>query len=213
MKRPRKTPRTASEYKLTSDAARAELTALVMNNAGLDEIVACFGKYGITISTMSASRVFDRVQAAADRLLKRNASLEVIRKDADKRGITLTQAALEQGAIAVGDIIDGSAAPETEEGQKLLLDGVSVLTGVRIAELRDAEGKGRMAVKKAEIAISREKLEIETCKKFLEWFKDARAKQIAESNATNSEKIAALRQTYFADVEAFEKSGKLKLPK
>ena len=33
-----------------------------------------------------------------------------------------------------------------------------------------------------------------------------------EQTAPQSEKIAALRQTYFADVDALEKSGEVKLP-
>ena len=51
-----------------------------------------------------------------------------------------------------------------------------------------------------------------TCQKFLEWFKDQKAREIAESNLSNSDKIAQLRQTYFADIEEFEKTDTTEIP-
>lgn len=61
-------------------------------------------------------------------------------------------------------------------------------------------------------ALAHQKFEVEVCEKFLAWFHDAKAKAIAESQATNSDKIAALRQAYYADVDALEKSGEVQLP-
>lgn len=50
------------------------------------------------------------------------------------------------------------------------------------------------------------------CEKFLAWYQDKRAREIAESSAPNEEKIRRLRSEYFADVDALEKSGKVVLP-
>lgn len=58
----------------------------------------------------------------------------------------------------------------------------------------------------------REKFETETCKKFLLWFKDAKAREIADSGLSNAQKIAALRAEYFKDVDALEASGGVQLP-
>jgi hypothetical protein len=63
------------------------------------------------------------------------------------------------------------------------------------------------------IGLERDKIEVLTCEKFLVWFKDQRAREIAESNISTPDKIKALRQTYFADVEELEKSGEVELPK
>lgn len=70
--------------------------------------------------------------------------------------------------------------------------------------------KGELELKKLELA--QERFQVECCEKFLAWFKDAKAKEIAESSLGNSEKIAALRQEYFKDVDALQQSGTVKLP-
>lgn len=64
----------------------------------------------------------------------------------------------------------------------------------------------------ARLRLDAEKLQIETCEKFLAWYHDAKARDIADSAASNAEKIAALRKTFFADVDAMEASGKVNLP-
>lgn len=62
------------------------------------------------------------------------------------------------------------------------------------------------------LQLGREKFQRETCELFLKWFADKTAKEIAEANIPNSEKIAALRKTFFADVDDLEKSGEVQLP-
>jgi hypothetical protein len=78
---------------------------------------------------------------------------------------------------------------------------------------RLANAFSRLALGGAAAELAREKLETTTCEKFLVWFKDEKARSIAESNATNTDKIAALRKTYFADVDQLEESGEVNLPK
>ena len=63
------------------------------------------------------------------------------------------------------------------------------------------------------LAIQRKKFEIQSCELFLKWFADARAREIANSQASNSEKIEALRKTYFADVDDLAATGTVEMPK
>jgi len=58
----------------------------------------------------------------------------------------------------------------------------------------------------------RDKFETETCKKFLLWFRQEKAREIADSGLSNADKIAALRAEYFRDVDTMEASGEVKLP-
>ena len=90
-----------------------------------------------------------------------------------------------------------------------------------IAALKNAvtaADRAKVDAQRAKIAadqagLSREKFQRDTCELFLRWFKDERARQIASSNATNAEKIEALRAAYFADVDALDRSGEVELPK
>jgi hypothetical protein len=66
-------------------------------------------------------------------------------------------------------------------------------------KLRDQELKAR------ELALKEEALQVSTCEAFIRWHKDQRAREIADGKGSNAEKIAALRQRMFADVEAAAK--------
>lgn len=70
----------------------------------------------------------------------------------------------------------------------------------------------KLDVKRGSLNLDRQKFAQETCELFLKWYSDQTARAIAESNASNADKIAQLRQTYFADVDALQKSGKVQLP-
>lgn len=111
---------------------------------------------------------------------------------------------------------------------KLICDVAGAFTDVEpvaaaraIAALRNAvtqSERARVDAKRADIAesqarLSRDKFQRDTCELFLRWFKDERARQIADSNATNADKIAALRDAFFADVDALDASGEVELPK
>jgi hypothetical protein len=60
-------------------------------------------------------------------------------------------------------------------------------------------------LKERDLGLKQEALEVKTCEAFLRWHKDQRVREIAEGKGTNAEKIAALRQAMFADVEAAAK--------
>ena len=67
-------------------------------------------------------------------------------------------------------------------------------------------------IDRAQLALDRDRFEVLLCEKFLAWFKDGKAREIAESQASNGEKIKALRKAFLADVDELEKSGKVVLP-
>jgi hypothetical protein len=145
----------AAEHKLPPQA-RDELAALVTANAPLKTIQALFDRHGVDLSLQGAARAHHRVKAAADRLLARSATLHALRKLAEKQGITLTGAALEQATVAVGDLLDASVDPGSEEGQQLLLKGLTALTGARSVEIQ-AE---RVGVAKGALSVAERKLKL-----------------------------------------------------
>lgn len=125
----------AVENKLTV-VERDELAAIIAANAPLKEIVGWFESHGFELSIPGAARVHKRLTAAQQRLATRAATIKAMRDVAAKHGITLTEAALDTATSAVGDLLDAQIAPETEEGQQLLLKALTGLTGARSVEVR-----------------------------------------------------------------------------
>ncbi len=137
-------------------AGLAELEALVARNALLKDIVALFASYGIKIPAKTASKAHHRLTAAQQRLANRAATIKAMRDVAARSGITLTEAALDTATNAVGDLLDAQIAPETEEGQQLLLKALTGLTGARSVEV-SAE---RVGVAKGALAVAERKLQL-----------------------------------------------------
>jgi hypothetical protein len=73
--------------------------------------------------------------------------------------------------------------------------------------------KGNFALKRERLKLDREKFELEFCEKILDQALRDAAEKIASSGLTQAAKIAAMRKAAFADVDALQASGKLKLPK
>ena len=194
------------------EAGRAELAGLVAVNAPLKDIVALFASYNITIPAKTAAAAHHRMTAAQQRLATRAATIKAMREVAARSGITLTEAALDTATSAVGDLLDAQIAPDTEEGQQLLLKALSGLTGARNVEVSAA--RVSQQGEKLKLDAAAQKLQEEKfCVLLLDRAVLAKAREIADSNAPRAEKIAALRQAYFADVDELEKSGKVVLPK
>lgn len=78
-------------------------------------------------------------------------------------------------------------------------------------KLRQAEKKIQIA--EAKLALDREKMEIATAEKLLDESIRAQALAIETANTPRAEKIAKLRQLYFADVDQLQASGEVVLPK
>lgn len=138
------------------EAGRAELAGLVAVNAPLKDIVALFASYNITIPAKTGAAVHHRLTAAQQRLATRAATIKAMREVAARSGITLTEAALDTATSAVGDLLDAQIAPDTEEGQQLLLKALSGLTGARSVEVSAA----RVGVAKGALAVAEKKLQI-----------------------------------------------------
>jgi hypothetical protein len=111
-------------------------------------------------------------------------------------------------SILAGRLFTIMPGAATEDVAKLV-EAVNAVTKAERLELQRRQVSQRDEV----IALDREKFETDLCEKFLEWFKDAKAREIAESPASKAEQIAALRAAYFKDVDEMEASGAVELPK
>ena len=135
---------------------------------------------------MGAARAHHRLATAADRLLQKSAALKVLRENAAKQGITLTGAALEQAVLAVGDLLDASVDPTSEEGQQLLLKGLTGLTGARSVEFEAV----RVGVAKGVLGVAERRL------KLLE-DRETKAKAIVgDKQLTDAEKSARMKEVF-----------------
>jgi hypothetical protein len=77
---------------------------------------------------------------------------------------------------------------------------------------KDVKNIFSLVLKARDQQFDREKFAVATCDLFLKWSKDQKAREIAAAPISNAEKIAQLRQTFFADVDALQESGSIKLP-
>lgn len=96
-----------------------------------------------------------------------------------------------------------------EISHEMLMDHLKVEHDTATLKLKEKA----LRLKTKEVEISQERLEIQTCEKFIEWMRDEVAKGIASGSLSNSEKISRLRKRFFADVDQLEASGKVVLPK
>lgn len=102
---------------------------------------------------------------------------------------------------------DPSMSPEKvrEMGQKIFtLEAVESGDAKSFVALEHLALDQRSAVAKFELEkqkldVSKRRLQLLTCEKFLEWFKDERARQIVEGSGTNAQKIEALGQAMFGE--------------
>jgi hypothetical protein len=62
------------------------------------------------------------------------------------------------------------------------------------------------------LALDREKFEMLASERMLDEALRRKAEEISNSNLSNADKIAAMRQAAFADVDALEQSGEVKIP-
>jgi len=111
-------------------------------------------------------------------------------------------------AILAGTLFRVMPNAGTEDTTRL----VSALRAVTEAERLELQRRAADQRDEA-LALERQKFQSDTCELFLRWYRDARAADIANSKATNAEKIVALRKEFFRDVDEMEQSGKVKLPR
>lgn len=128
---------------------------------------------------------------------------------ANKAGHSITDGA---AAIAGGQILELLEAGESEDINELI-GSLAKLRSSEAALLVARTAKDKVRQKDEDLNLQRDKFARETCVLFFKWFGDKRAREIAESTSSNAEKIAALRQLYFADIDALEQAGEVQIPK
>jgi hypothetical protein len=124
------------------------------------------------------------------RLLNNARTVEQVLEDWKKEEPNITDTELEQ----MGQRFFSALAIEQEDS----------LTWKRIQDAK---------LKLGVLQLNRERFQVTTCELFLKWFENKLAREIAESNTPNAQKIAALRQEFFKDIDELEKSGEVELPK
>lgn len=74
-------------------------------------------------------------------------------------------------------------------------------TYIALQQLRlDRESaESRATIEREKLALSRRRLQLATCEKFLEWNADGRAREIAAGSGTKAEKIEALGRAMFGE--------------
>jgi hypothetical protein len=154
----------------------------------IDETMSWLRKDGLETSSGAVS-LFLSWYRLQQRLAVNDSTVSSLLEDLKNNDPSLTNAQLEQAGQAFFS--------------KLAIEQEDSLTWKRIQD-----GKAKLEL----IRLTRDRFEAQTCELFLKWYADKCAKDIAESNVSNADKIAALRQTYFADIEQLDKSGKVVIP-
>lgn len=169
--------------KLTPDQ-RDEVFAALDSGMALKDVLSLVESWGADSSIAALSRFYS-THAFAWRLERAKAAAEATREVSGFAG--------DQARLLEQKVFETLAAVDVDP---------RVLLALRAQDM-----------KRRELDLAQEKWEVETCRKFIAWSKDARAKEIADNaGLTNAEKIAALRQTYFADVDKAQALGTIALP-
>ncbi len=92
-----------------------------------------------------------------------------------------------------------------ESGEKLDAETIFNFAKLVIQGKKEARADARLK-------LDQEKFEIEASKKLLDQVLRKRAEEIATSNLSNEDKIAAMRKAAFSDVDELQKSGTIQLP-
>ena len=83
----------------------------------------------------------------------------------------------------------------------------------QVAKRKLQQMETRIGQKDLEIALAREKFEMEAAEKMLSAAMRAKADEINNSNLSNAAKIAAMRAAAFAEIDELQRSGKVVIPK
>ncbi len=73
--------------------------------------------------------------------------------------------------------------------------------------------KGNFVLKRARLELDREKFERSSVELYLRWRKDKKMEELADSDLSQTDKIAAMRREGFKDVAALLQSGTLTIPR
>jgi hypothetical protein len=76
----------------------------------------------------------------------------------------------------------------------------------------ERHGRTKAQLEERKVRVAEQRIAQQSCELFLKWYHDQKARDIADSGLSNAEKIAALRKTYFADVDELERTGRVQIP-
>lgn len=127
---------------------------------------------------------------------------------AQAAGTSLSAGACAIAAGRVQNMMEGLA----DEDLAAIIPALKMLADADINRARLTNDKTKLNQNERDLRLREDKQQVDTCEKFIAWYSDKKAQQIAESNMSNSAKIAALRKAFFSDVDALEKSGNVQLP-
>lgn len=191
-------PRSDAKLLNLPDDQRETLVAWLLGGMGYESARAAVKReWGISTSVAALKEFWDT--ECAPRLISRRARAA----EAATTLVERTLGAAEKIDAALAASLKQRAFElliDPEHDPKAIQSVVSQAIALKSIESRDRDRE----LKRESLVIDRERLEIETCRKFLLWFKDAAAREIAEGKGTNAEKIALLRKKLFADVDAAE---------
>ena len=191
------------------DIHAATLADMEVQKKTLDEMLAWLREEGVTCSPSTLSRFLEsqRQSRLQDKLLAQIASgarqCKEVEKQFGKNPAPELDTLIKLHRVLILQLsTQGNADPEF----------LKLADQLMRTALEFVSGQTKAAHKERELRLAEDKFQIEVCEHFLAWFKDAKAREIAESTSSNAEKIAALRQAYFKDVDELQASGKVVLP-
>ena len=187
--------REGSAVRELSDLEFAELKSGIGAGWSFTQVNTWLVGHGKTLGLGNVKNIRDKIAAAADRLLARAATLKALREVAEKNGITLTGAALEQAVVSVGDLLDATVDPSSDEGQQLLLQGLAGLTGARSVEIQDK----RVTQQGAALKLATDKFQFDATKQALAMLPQLR-KVAADKSLDDRGRIDAARRILFGEL-------------
>ena len=128
---------------------------------------------------------------------------ESIKRELDAGGFDMLDRAIIRCAA---DLADADLSPEKKAG------AISSLKMTVIAGKRAETDERRTAVAEANSVRDEIRFQRETCELFMKWYFNKQTAEIMHNGASKTDQIEALRKTFFADVDALEKSGQVVLP-
>lgn len=162
-------------------------------------------EFGVTVGIGTFTSFWEEVCAPA--LLRRRTSAvsmanEVAAAAAQSPGQfdAATIDAIRQRAFELA-ISPHSAAKDVKALFVLLQKGRDQDLKAEQLQLQREQRDRDLQIKTQQLDLDRERFERETCETFLKWRKSERAIEIADGKATNAEKIEALRQIMFQDLD------------
>ena len=205
MSDPIKEPRCDSKLKNLPEERQSEIIARLASD-GFVKTCAWLREDGIDTSTaaLSAFRSWYRIKEQYRR--KESIVLQVLELKKKEQPTITPEELFEHGQM----IFSAISLEEEDAEQWVNVQQLTASTNLEKEKLKlKSQAENRM---QAKLKFEINKWINFSSEKILQAAQDKRAQKIAELNIPNAEKIARIRQTYFADVDMLEKSGQVKLP-